>query len=198
MSAAQQHRPDVAAERAAFSEAQPGLDASRLVFVDESGIGQGTRAAYGYAPRGERCREAAPFRVGRRLNLLGWVGLSGGSVVAFEGRVDAGVFERFTEHYLAPALRPGDLVIWDNARVHSPEAVRLIRETGADVLPQPRYSPEVNVAEPLWSKLKGAVARARADTREAVEEALERAAARVTRSDVEGWLRHCGYSPQPN
>jgi transposase len=197
MRPAQQDREDVAAERAAFRALQPSLDPSRLIFVDESGIRQGMRTAYGYAPRGERCSEAAPFRVGRRLGLIGWIGLRGGSVVPLEGSVTAGVFERFVAHYLVPSLQAGDIVIWDNARVHSKEAVRLVEQAGATVLAQPRYSPEVNAAEPLWSKVKGYVGRALADTAEALEAALGEAVATVRESDVRGWLQHCGYACQP-
>lgn len=183
------------AEREAFRQRQPSLDASRLVFVDESGVRQGMRTAYGYAPRGRRCFEAAPFRIGRRLGLIGWIGARGAEVVPVTGSVTAEVFERFVEHYLAPALRPGDVVIWDNARVHSAEAVRLVEEAGATVLAQPRYSPEVNAAEPMWSKVKGFVKRMRADTAEALEEALAAGMATLTRDDAWGWIRHCGYGP---
>lgn len=177
---------------------QAGLDAERLVFVDESGLRRGMRSPYGYAPRGRRCAEAAPFRVGRRLGLIGWVGLRGGRVVPLEGPVDAGVFAGFVEYYLAPHLGPGDVVVWDNARIHGPAAVAAVEATGARVLAQPRYSPEVNAAEPLWAKVKGAVSRARADTAEALEAALVAAVGRVTRSDVAGWMRHCGYAPPPD
>jgi len=155
------------------------------------------RTPYGYALRGRRCTEAAPFRVGRRLGLLGWVGVRGGGVVPVEGSMTAGVFERFVEHYLAPPLRPGNIVVWDNVRIHSAEAVRRVEATGATVLAQPRYSPEVNAAEPLWSKVKGHVARALADTAEELEAALCAAAAAIRESDVRGWLRHCGYACQP-
>lgn len=196
MRPAQQHRPDVEAERAAFALVQPSLDPERLVFVDESGIWRGMRTAYGYAPRGQRCYEAAPFRVGRRLNLLGWVGLRGGCVAPLVGRIDAGVFERFVARYLAPALTPGDVVVWDNARIHSGRAVALVEATGARVLWQPRYSPEVNVIEQAWSKAKAAIRRWRADTEEALERALAEAMSSITSSDLQGWLRHCGYTRQ--
>jgi hypothetical protein len=197
MRPSQQDRPDVAAEREAFRRMQPSLDVSRLVFVDESGIWQGMRTAYGYARGGQRCSEAAPFRVGRRLGLIGWIGQRGAGVVPVEGTVTADVFERFVEHYLVPELRPGDIVVWDNARVHSEQAFRLVEQAGATVLPQPRYSPEMNAAEPMWSKVKGFIKRMRADTAEALETALAAAMATLTREDVWSWMRHCGYTHQP-
>lgn len=194
---AQQTRDDVAAERAAFTPLQATLDAERLIFVDESGIERGMRSRYGYAPRSERCREHAPFRVGRRTSLLGWVGLRGGRVVPFAGRVDARVFARFVEHYLVPHLRLGDVVIWDNARIHGAAAVALVEATGARVLCLPRYSPETNAIEQAWSKVKERVRRARADTAEALQGALTEAVTSLRSSDVAGWMRQCGYPDQP-
>ena len=106
------------------------------------------RSPYGYAPRGQRCYESAPFRVGRRLGLIGWIGARDGRVVPLEGSVTAEVFEEVVQRYLVPWLEPNEIVVWDNARIHSERAVQLVRDAKADVLAQPRYSPETNAAEP--------------------------------------------------
>jgi transposase len=201
MRAEQRLRDDVAAERAAFAAWQAAVDGHRVVCVDESGVLAGMRAAYGYAPRGERCVEHAPYRKGRRTSLIGWVrvGEAGGprkcgKVVSVEGAVDGALFAAFVRGHLAPSLSPGDVVVWDNHAIHKgAEVRRLIEARGATLKPQPRYSPEVNAAEPLWSKVKGGVRRARADTAEALEAALRGAVESVTASDVAGWVRHCGY-----
>ena len=61
--------------------------------LDESGLVRGLRLAYGYAPRGERVYDKAPAGKGKRLNLLGWVGLDGkGCLAAHAGSVNAEVF----------------------------------------------------------------------------------------------------------
>ena len=149
MSAAQRDRPDVAAERVAFAAEMTTLDASKLVFVDESGIRQGERVGYGYAFKGERCYETALLGTGRRRNLLGWMRQGCGQVASWTGQnVTGDLFERFVRIVLVPNLRKGDVVIWDNARVHTPEAVALVEAVGARVLPLPRYSPEFNPIEP--------------------------------------------------
>lgn len=197
MMPSQQTRGDVVAERAAFTQLQPVLDAERLVFVDESGIERGMRLRYGYAPRHERCREHAPFRVGGRTSVIGWIGLRGGRFAALTGTVDGGVFARFVEHALVPHLRPGDVVIWDNARIHGAEAVRLVESVGARVVRQPRYSPDKNAIEPAWSKVKQRVRRLRADTAEGLTAALGVAVEALTPGDVRGWMRHCRYPTQP-
>ncbi|ARA93539.1 hypothetical protein AWN76_010465 [Rhodothermaceae bacterium RA] len=48
---------------------------------------------------------------------------------------------------------PGDIVLRDNARIHeAPDLVEQIEARGACVRPLPRYSPEFNPIERLWSK----------------------------------------------
>jgi transposase len=177
-----------------------------LVFVDESGIRQGERLAYGYAPRGERCHETAPFRTGKRVNLLGWMLDRGGQVAQFTGRVTGAqftgrvtgaLFTRWVKYVLVPQLEPDDVVIWDNARIHMPSAVELVRGAGADVLALPRYSPEFNAIEMLWSKVKQSVRSTLADTAEQLTKAVKRAVEAVTSSDALGWVTHCGYRCQP-
>ena len=64
--ASEQHRPDVAARRRAWSEAQPGLDPGRLVFVDETGASTKMARLRGRAKRGQRCRAPCRTGTGRR------------------------------------------------------------------------------------------------------------------------------------
>ena len=195
MRASQRDRPDVVDRREAFLAEVAAIPAERLVFIDESGVVRGMRAAYGYAPIGERCVETAPFRVGRRINLIGWMAATCGSVRAHEGSVNAEVFERFIAQSLVPALEKGDVVIWDNAKIHSQGAVALIEGAGARVLAQPPYSPDLNAIEMLWSKVKALVRQKLADTREELLAALEEGVAAVRSSDAAGWIGHCGYLP---
>lgn len=190
MIASQRFRPDVVAKREAFLAEVAAIPAERLVFVDESGIEVGARSAYGFAPRGERCVEVAPFRVGRRVNLIGWMAATSGSVRAHEGPVaevpsaKAPTFEAFVAESLAPCLERGDVVVWDNARIHSPAAVSLVEAVGARVLPQPPYSPDLNAIEPMWSKVKAPVRQKLTDARDTLLDALGEAVSAVTPSDA--------------
>jgi transposase len=175
----------------------PQLDGHRLVFVDEGGYRPGQRLAYGYAPRGQRCLETAPLRPTGRLNMLGWMAASCGEVVTVEEKVTGAIFEQFVAEHLVPSLEVGDIVVWDNARIHTSRAVALVEAAGARVLALPRYSPEFNAIEHLWSKLKHYMRKARADTVAALKKALYAAMERVTASDAAGWIRHCGYTINP-
>ena len=183
------------ARREAFLAEVASIPAERLVFIDESGVVRGMRSAYGYAPVGERCVETAPFRVGKRVNLIGWMAATCGSVRAHEGSVNAEVFEAFIAESLVPALEEGDVVVWDNAKIHGPGAVALIEAAGARVLPQPPYSPDLNAIEMLWSKVKAVVRQKLADTRDELLAALDEGVSAVTPSDAAGWIGHCGYLP---
>lgn len=193
MRASQRDRPDVVARREAFLAEVAQVPAERLVFVDESGIEIGARSAYGFAPLGERCVETAPFRVGKRVNLLGWMAAGCGGVRAHEGSVKAPTFEAFVAESVVPCLEAGDVVVWDNALIHSAAAVALVEAAGARVLAQPPYSPDLNGIEMLWSKVKARVRQKLADTRAALLDALDEAVSAVTPSDGAGWIRHCGY-----
>jgi len=59
--AAQQERPDVAEARAAWREAQPGFDVSRLVFIDETWAKDNMVRLYGRSPRGQRLLDKVPL-----------------------------------------------------------------------------------------------------------------------------------------
>jgi transposase len=100
-------------------------------------------------------------------------------------------FERFIVEDLAPSLKAGDVVVWDNHTIHQSDRAReAVKSRGAVLLSQPRYSPEYNAAELLWSKLKRLAREAGADTVEALHEAMTQACAAVSESDLVGWIEH--------
>jgi transposase len=200
MTPQQQLTPEVQAERAAFAAHLAAIDPARIKVVDESRVEVGQRLGYGYSARGKRCYDSGPFRSGIVRSLVGWLALDGSGVVAtHEGTVKGYTFRGFVRAHLVPHLRPGDVVVWDNARIHGVEGIReMIEACGAELLPLPRYSPDLSPIEPGWSKIKQIVKRLRAAVAEALEEAVSVGVAAVSASDAEGWFRHCGYLHQLN
>lgn len=194
----QQLTPEVQAERAAFKERLASIDPARIKVLDESRVEVGVRVAYGYSARGARCYDSGPHRSGMARSLVGWLGLDGSGVVAtHKGSVRGWTFRGFVRDHLAPHLNAGDVVIWDNARIHGVEGIReMIEARGAEILPLPRYSPDLSPIEPGWSKVKNIVKRARAASEAALEEAVTVAVAAVRASDAMGWFGHCGYLHQ--
>jgi transposase len=99
-----------------------------------------------------------------------------GPWLAVEGATTGEVFEAYLEHFLAPALRPGQVVEMDNLSAHKVGRVReLVEGRGCELLYLPPYSPDYNPIEQAFSKLKGLLRRAGTRTREALVEALGRA-----------------------
>ena len=117
-----------------------------------------------------------------------------GPTLAIEGSTTREVFEVYLEHFLAPALRPGQAGVMDNLSAHKGGRVReLIEERGCEVLFLPPYSPDLNPIEEAFAKLKALLRRAGARTREALIEAMGRALDAVTARDAWGFFEHCGY-----
>ena len=81
------------------------------------------------------------------------------------GAMDKNMFDLYVEGILAPALRPGDVVILDTLPVHRSTATAdSLREIGARVLFLPDYSPDPNPTEMACSKLKALVRKVAART----------------------------------
>ena len=99
------------------------------------------------------------------------------------------------EHSLAPALKPGQVVIMDNLGAHKGERVRkLIEARGCELLYLPPYSPDLNPIEEAFSKIKDVLRQIRARTRGTLVEAMGKALDAVSAKDALGFFAHCGYS----
>jgi transposase len=120
-----------------------------------------------------------------------------GASMSIEGSTAALAFEAYIEHFLAPTLTEGQVVVLDGLGAHRTDRVReLVEARGADLLFLPSYSPDLNPIEQAFSKIKNIVRKAQARTREALVEAISLAISAITLEDVAGWFAHCGYYPQ--
>ena len=175
------------------------FDARRLVFVDESGFHTSMTRLRGRAPRGKRAYGRVPRNRGKNTTLIAAISFQGGmgESMIIEGATDAKAFEAYVERFLAPTLSEGQVVALDGLGAHRTEKVReLVEARGADLVFLPSYSPDLNPIEEAFSKIKAAVRKAGARTREALGEAIGRALAAVTPEDAAGWFAHAGYWPQ--
>jgi transposase len=74
---------------------------------------------------------------------------------------------------LAPTLKPGDIVIFDNLGSHKGKAVRnAIRAAGARLFFLTKYSPDLNPIEKFFAKLKPWLHKAARRTVDAVYHAI--------------------------
>ena len=111
------------------------------------------------------------------------------AAVTFPGATNTVVFEDYVEEVLVPELKPGDVVIWDNARPHkSEEAIEAVEAAGAHVVPLPSYSPDLTPIEEMFSKVKNVVRSIAARTTETVYAAFASGLHDVTLEDIAGWF----------
>ena len=111
---------------------QARIDASRLVFIDETW----TKTQYGPASLVTTRLSAAHSPAVRQV-------------------------EYDVAEILAPTLRQGDLVMMDNLGSHKGPAIRrIIRAAGAKLFLLPKYSPDLNPIEGVFAKLKHLVRNA--------------------------------------
>ena len=116
------------------------------------------------------------------------------AAMTLTGAVDTLAFDAYLERVLGPRLRKGDVVVLDNLGVHKASRVERVAEArGARVIWLPPYSPDFSPIEQCWSKIKSCLRAAKARTREELEKALAEAIELITRADIRGWFRHCGY-----
>jgi len=136
-----------------------------------------------------------PRNWGANITLLASMSLRGmGPSLAVEGSTTREVFEAYLEHLLAPALRPGQVVVMDNLSSHKGSRVRhLIEGRGCELLYLPPYSPDLNPIEEAFSKVKALLRNSAARTREALVEAMGVALNAITAQDVRGFFAHRGY-----
>ncbi len=172
-----------------------GVDPARLVFVDEAGTHVASTRRHARAPRGQRARGVVPRNRGRATTLLASLTTAGmGPAMTVEGGTTAEVFAAYVDQVPAPALRPGQVVVWDNLAAHQAARVReLVEARGAALVFLPAYSPDFSPIEEAFSKLKALLRKAGARTREALFEAIGRALRAVSAADARGWFAHCGY-----
>jgi hypothetical protein len=122
------------------------FDARRLVFVDESGFNTSMTRLRVRAPRGKKAYGKVPRNRGKNTTLIAAITLEGGMGISMtvEGATDAEAFEAYVEHFLAPTLEKGQVVL-DGLGVHQPQRIReLIEARGADLVFLPSYSPVLN------------------------------------------------------
>jgi hypothetical protein len=111
-------RGDVARDRQTWrNHRQPRMrqEADRLVFLDETATTTKMTRLRGRARRGQRLKAQAPFGHWETQTFIAALrcdGLTASWIIA--GAMNRTLFETYVETQLAPTLRPGDIVIFDN------------------------------------------------------------------------------------
>ena len=122
----------------------------------------------GWSAKGERCRASIPHGHWRTTTFTAGLRLSGiAAPMLLDGAMHGIAFLAYVEHVLVPDLAEGDIVVMDNLASHKVAGVReLIEAAGARLLYLPPYSADFNPIEMAFSKLKAALRKAAARTKE--------------------------------
>ncbi len=174
---------------------QAGIEAKRLVFVEEMGTNTSLAPLYGWSRRGERAHLKVPRNWDKNVTLLASITREGiGPCLAVEGATTREVFEAYLLEILAPTLCPAQVVVMDNLSAHKGGRVKeIIEGRGCALLYLPPYSPDFNPIEQAFSKVKTLLRRAQGRTRAALIGAMDRALSAITARDTCGFFDHCGY-----
>jgi len=150
--------------------------------------------------RGQRLVAAVPHGHWKTTTLIAALdhqGMRCSTMV--DGAINRDVFEAFIEQVLAPALRPGDLVIMDNLSSHKGERTpAIIRTAQADVVYLPPYSPDLNPIELAFSKIKQRLRSLACRSVDRLWSVTQSVLDTVTSTDANAFFRHCGYAQDKN
>lgn len=172
-----------------------GIDPARFVFLDETSTPLSLTPLRARAPRGQRAVGRVPRGKRPHITWLATLTPTGiGESVVVPGAVDRQVFDLFVERLLVPSLRPGQIVLLDNLKVHdSAAARRLIAAAGCHLVFLPTYSPDMNPIEQAFAKVKQALRRAAPRSWDAVVAAIGATLVTVSNADVRAFFADAGF-----
>ena len=167
-----------------------------MVFVDESGVNLSMTRSVAWAPVGERAVDNVPGDRWSNYSVIAGLGIEGIlAPMVVPGAIDGQAMLMWVEQSLAPALSPGDIVIWDNLSVHTDIRLRnAIEQRGASLVFLPAYSPDLNPIEQAWSKAKSILRKLGPRCWAKLLTALGKALLAITTNDAIGWFKHAGYA----
>ncbi|HKR89422.1 MAG TPA: IS630 family transposase [Phenylobacterium sp.] len=191
----EQTRPDVARRRTRWRAHQGRIEASRLVFIDETWIKTNMAPLRGWGPRGRRLRAYAPHGHWKTLTFI--AALRHDRIDApfvLDGPINGEAFLLYVEKILAPVLQSGDVVIMDNLGSHKGKAARAaIRARDAHLIFLPPYSPDLNPIEQVFAKLKHLMRQAQPRDIEATWRKAGQLLDRFSPQECANYLANAGY-----
>jgi hypothetical protein len=127
-----------------------------LIYFDGAGFTLTPSVPYAWQLRGETLE--IPSEHSPRLNVLGFLNLNGAfQSYVFQGPIDSAALIHCFDDYCRRMKRPA-LIILDNAPIHTSKEVatqiRRWKAQGVFLVFLPPYSPELNLIEILWRKIK--------------------------------------------
>lgn len=143
-------------DRQAYLLKLKDIPRENLVYIDESGVDVNIDKEKGWALKGSKLLGKKSGKSYQRINILS--GLSNGKKLApylFNGCCNTEIFNDWLENHLLKELKPGQVVVVDNATFHkSTKTQTLIQQAKCKLIFLPAYSPDLNPIEKLWANMK--------------------------------------------
>jgi transposase len=146
--------------------------------------------------KNERVKEGVKDVRFERQSILSTMSLSGnGCTIIFDGTLNKELFSEYLRNQLAPMWPKDDILLLDNSSVHKSKLVlNTLEECGIKYLFLPPYSPDLNPIELMWAWLKSFLRKAKARTRQKLDDAVSYALNSLKPDFIANWFKHCGYS----
>ena len=192
-------------KRKEFMEEMDFLNASMIVWLDESGSDRRNgRRMFGHNLRGMTPTDYTLTLRGKHLSSIAIMSTRGiEDIDTFEGNINGDTFCDFIKRCLVSLLQPFNgqnprsIVVMDNAAIHHvDEVVRTIFATGAIVRFLPPYSPDYNPLEESFSKVKAFLKASEVayDVTMSPQLLIAMAFNTISTEDCLGYIRHAGYN----
>lgn len=143
-------------KRKEYKERIKNIQLEKLVYIDESGIDMGICKDRGWGKRKEKLAGKKSGKYYQRTNIIaGLVNHKSIAPMIFNGSCNTQLIEAWVEQFLIKELRPGQVVIMDNASFHKSQKTKdLIESVGCELVFLPPYSPDLNPIEKFWANMK--------------------------------------------
>jgi len=179
-----------------WKKLQPRVDPKRLVFIDETWAKTNMTRRRGWSRRGAPLIAKAPQGHWKTMTFI--AALRCDAVTApfvLDGPINGESFLAYVEQVLAPTLKPGDIVVMDNLGSHKGAAInKAIRATGARRFFLPKYSPDLNPIEQVFSKLKRLLRKAEQRSPEGVWRSIGSLLGLFPAKECAAYLKNSGYA----
>ena len=143
-------------KRNQYKETIKDIPYESLVYIDESGIDMSICKDRGWGRKSEKLVGKKSGKYYQRTNIIaGYVNRKSIAPMVFNGSCNSELFETWVEQFLIKELKPGQIVIMDNASFHRSQRTKdLIESVNCRIIFLPPYSPDLNPIEKFWANMK--------------------------------------------
>ncbi|WP_395476239.1 IS630 family transposase [Rickettsia endosymbiont of Pantilius tunicatus] len=143
-------------KRDKYQEVIKDTPIEHLVYIDESGIEINICKDRGWGKKSEKLIGKKSGKYYNRTNIIaGYVNKECIAPMIFNGTCNRQLFESWVGEFLIKELKPGQVVVMDNAAFHKSQRTKeLIESVGCRIIFLPPYSPDLNPIEKFWTNMK--------------------------------------------